>query len=44
MTARTVEPDQPDLAGITPDRALAAAFERGWIDGPEPPAATQAGA
>lgn len=26
----------PDLAGILPDRALAAAFEAGWIAGPPP--------
>ena len=36
MTVAAFDLDQPDLAGILPDRALAAAFEAGWIDGPPP--------
>ena len=36
MTDAAFHLDAPDLAGILPDHLLAAAFERGWIDGPEP--------
>ena len=38
MTDAAFDLDRPGLAGILPDRALAAAFEAGWIDAPAPAA------